>query len=368
MSYNSFLDSYFSELWFFLGIPLILMVVYLIIRQTKLIKRAYTFGERLIVTGICFVLMMTGALINPMYWGYGNPRAIDDIRLLNGKLCVLDHINSLGGRYSAGDPYSRIHVVNPADGSKILRFPVGVSADLVGIHGDSICVSRYNDVAYYSQQNGKSLIVYSRETLPGIFPELSSGVNQIMWADGRNVMEITAQNATKWNLYTVSGKLVPAEKNGVIQYPDQNGNVWIHEREIRKTNEESTSTLIELKAAGASPELLSVYDGNDSLLSSQLTFLSGKPIAADLKNNCFFILHFESLKQEKCIISCVSIDGKKLIWELHQSQFNSEYNYPEVYKPQTCFDEARGVLYFSIANEIFAVDGKDGKLIWRTKL
>lgn len=339
MSYNSILDGYFSNFWLALGLPFALMVLYLLLRKYIRRGKEYTLLERVIVIGVCFILAMTGALINPMYWGYGHPTAIDDIRLVDGKLLVLDHTMSMGSRTSEGTAYSRIHVLDPMSGEKQIRFPVGAEADLIGMHGDSVAVSRYNDVAYFSVQDGHEQAVYDRETLPVSFKELSSGVNSIMWGDGRNIMEITANDGTSWNLYTASGKLKPVDESAPrLPYSPTNA-ISIHQNEIRIDNEPGAHVLLELSGEGQNQHQRHLYNDRDSLVNARETFLDGELVGLDLRDSCFFVLSYETLKKERFILSCMALDGKSKRWEIRQSQFNADYVYTEPHLPHVASDE-----------------------------
>lgn len=368
MSYNSILDNYFSYYWFGWGIPFGLMLLYFALRKYLRKGKPYTFTERLVVVGSCFVLLMLTALVNPIYWGFGQPKAVDDIRLINGKLLVLDHIMTLGSRYDAGEPRSRIHVLDPKTGTKIIRFPVGNDARLIGAHGDSVAVTRYGDAAYFSLTSGKEYAVYSRETLPGLFPQLSSGIHNFMWGDGRNIMEITSENGKSWNLYTATGMLYPSEKGQKTKTDHFSGTLFIHEKEIRVDDKPFGSLFILLDAGENNVHQFEICGNDHTVLNPSEIFLDGKPVAVNLKDSSFVILHYETLKKEKFILTCMSLDGKRKIWEIRQSDFNKTYQYPEAYEPHVESDEASGTLWFSLDKELIAVGLNDGKLKWRTTL
>lgn len=368
MSYNSVLDNYFSYYWFGWGIPFGLMLLYFALRKYLRKNKPYTFTERLVVVGSCFVLLMLTALVNPIYWGFGQPKAVDDIRLINGKLLVLDHIMTLGSRYDAGEPRSRIHVLDPKTGTKIIRFPVGNDARLIGAHGDSVAVTRYGDAAYFSLTSGKEYAVYSRETLPGLFPQLSSGIHNFMWGDGRNIMEITSENGKSWNLYTATGMLYAAEKSRKRTADHSSARLYIHDKEIRCDDQSFGSAYLKLSGTASNQHQFYICNRNDSVLNAGEVFLDGQPVALNLKDSSFVILHYETLKKEKFILTCMSLDGKRKIWEIRQSTFNSEYKYPEAYEPHVESDETSGTLWFSLDKELIAVGLNDGKLKWRTTL
>jgi hypothetical protein len=371
MTYNSFLDTYFSSKWFGYGVPLLVMIILIVFGKKIYRQKEYTFGMRIINTLIPFALAMISAMINPIYWGYGKPEAVDKISFMNGKLYVQDFIASYGTRYASGDAYSRIHILDPETGTKKIRFLVGNDADLKGLHGDSLCVTRYDNAAYFSIKDGHQFVEYNRETLPKLFPELSSGVDNFMWGDYRSVMEISALNGTNWNLYLKSGTIYSTDKkkNDNENHPYIGTNeISIHEREIRIDDQPGDDVLLKLDGQNENQHKLYIMNKQDSILNPDLFFLDGRPVVLDLKDSCFFILHYETLEKKKFLITCMSMDGKRKIWEMKQQDYNANFDCSEYSLPQVGSDEKSGKLFFSIDKEIFAVNMKDGKLLWRTKL
>ncbi len=370
MSYNSFLDAYFSSQWFGYGIPVLLMIILIVFGKKIYRRKEYTLWMRAINIGIPFLLIMVSALVNPIYWGYGRPVAIDDIRIANGKLFILDHIMTAGSRYDSGDPCSRIHILDPETGEKKVRFPVGYDGDFIGVHGDSLGISRYNDVAYFSIENGHLFTLYNRETLPKLFSQLSSGVDNFGWGDGRNIMEVTSLDGNNWNIYTQTGKIFPA--NVDVDVPKKkhvpSNKLYLHDNSIMVDDQPINSELLEVEGKNGNQYQKYICNNRDSILNDKLVFLCGQTVGINQKDSTFFILHYETLKKEKFILTCVSLDGKRKLWEIKQSTFNPTYIYHDYYSPRVNTDEHRGKLFFSIDKEVFAINMKDGQLLWRTKL
>lgn len=373
MTYNAFLDTYFSSVWFGYGVPLVIMIVLIVYGKKIYRQKEYTLWMRAINIAIPFGLAMMSALVNPMYWGFGNPQAIDEIRVMDGKLIVMDHVMTYGSRYSSGNAYSRIHVLDPETGIKKIRFPVGCEAELIGMHGDSICVNRYNDAAYFSVVNGHCYTTYNRETLPKLFPQLSSGVENYGWGDGRSVMEITATDGSNWNLYLKTGHLFSTDKSDSGKKDQktpiaQTRKLFIQNDEIRIRTEHSDESILELNGKNGNQHRKYIVNHHDSILNQDLVFLDGMLAGLNEKDSCFLILHFETLKKEKFILTCLSLDGKRKIWEIRQSTFNPTYFYPDYYSPHVFMDVQNGKVFFSIDKEVFCIQSKDGKLRWRMEL
>jgi hypothetical protein len=368
MSYNTVLDTYFSSFWLGFCGPFVLMFLYLILRKYIRKGRAYTFLERGIVIGVCIVLLLTFGLVNPLYWGYGKPTAIDDIRLAQGKLFVVDHIMTMGSETDSGDECMRVHVLDPATGEKKIRFLVGRSGEWIGVHGDTVAISRYNDVAYFSVTNGKKFVVYSTATLPGLFPELASGINAMTWTSGHLQMEITGMDGKRWTLDTQSGKLSAVVENTVSRPYAPTNLMTFRDKEIQIDNVPGQTQLLELDGEGGNQHQLYLKDTHDTIVNHAEMFLDGKFVGLAEKAGACLILSFESLTQDRYKLACMSLDGKRKLWEIRHRQFNPNYLYPEWFHPHFAVDETMGLVWISIDREILALQLRDGSLKWRVAL
>ena len=368
MTYNSVLDLYFSTYWISLGVPVSLFILYYVFRKQIRKGKEYTFTERTVSIGIAFVMIMIPALVNPAYWGYGTPDGVQEIHFVNGNYIVIDYIMTMGSRYDDGYPCSRVHIIDPVTGEKKLRFTVGDDASFVGIHGDTLTVTRYNDAVLFSVKDGHQYAVYSTETLPGYFPELSTGINNLMWGDASTVMELTANNGSYWNLFLKSGMLYRSDANRAMPETPPSGKLYIYNDEIRRDDETFGSTFVSLEGEGENQHQLYITGSNDSILNRNLMFLDGIPVAVNGSDSCFVILHYQTLEKQKFILTCVSLDGKKVLWDVEQSQFNSKFSFSEYIVPQVGYNEVDNTLCFWIDKEIYCLDMNDGKLLWQTHL
>lgn len=369
MSYNSFLDTYFSSYWISMGIPVLLVIAWHVgLRRLFLKKKEYTFAERTISIGSMFVLIMIPGLVNPMYWGFGPPAAVREIRYTDGKYLVVDHIMTMGSEGEAGTPCSRVHVIDPKTGEKHLRFTLGEDADLAGVHGDTLVVVRYNDAVAYSVTDGHQYAVYSDETLPGLFPELSSGINNFMWGDGHQVMEITANNGKQYNLHLTNGQLYPASDGTDQALWKPTGQLYVDDRSVKRDNEHGGTTVVDLEGMNGNQYEFYLKGSNDSILNPQLTFLDARPVAVCPGDSSFIVLSYETLEHKAYLLTSVTLNGQKVNWTIHQSQYNSAYHYSDYEKPQTGYNVADNTLCFTIGTTAYCIDAASGKLLWQTSL
>ena len=368
MSYNAILDGYFSTYWISLGVPVLLFILYFIFRHKIRKGKEGTFREQVIVWGGLFVFIMLAGLMNPMWLGFGRADGINEIRYINGDLYVVDYLMTMGSEGEAGTPCSRIHVVDPATGEKRLRFQIGENADLINVHGDTVVVQGYNDATLFSRTTGKELAHYSQETLPEYFPELSSGVNNLMWGNNNSMMEITANNGKSYDLLLDKGVLYAANPSHTYEEYMPSGQLFIDEREVKIDNERWGTRVFALDGENGNQNLLYMTGRNDSVLNDQLTFLDGRPVAINTSDSTCVILHYETLEKKSFILTCVSLDGKRVLWEIHQSEFNTTYEFNDEDKPQTAYNDQTKTFCFGIESIVYCVNVRDGKLLWQTEL
>lgn len=369
MSYNPFLDTYFSTYWISMGIPVFLMIAWLAgLRRVFLKNKEHTFGERMISIGVTTGLILIPGLVNPMYWGFGPPTAVREITFTDGKCLVVDHILTMGSKTDDGTPCSRVHVIDPKTGEKKLRFTLGEDADLVGVHGDTLVVARYSDAIGYSISDGHQYVTYSTETLPGLFPELSTGISNMMWGDQDRIMELTVNNGKQYNLYLTTGKLYPANDGGTdTAHYRPTGKLYIDDRVIKRDDEQWGTTVVEIDGKNGNQYEMFLQNSNDSVLNDKLAFLDAHPIAL-CPDSSIIILSYETLEHKQFLLTSVSLDGQKVNWTIHQSQYNAKYAYNDYEKPQAGYSAKDNTLCFAVGTTAYCVDAATGKLLWQTTL
>ncbi len=367
MSYNQLLDSWFDYPLISYGIPLLIFVLMVVFRDKLSQGKEYSWSIVNAYYAIPVLMIFTVAIFNPMYLGFGSPVGVAEVRYENGELYVLDYIGTAGSRYASGEPCYRIHVLDPSTGSKKIRFRVGYDAQLIGVRSDTIAVAHYGDVGYYSTKTGKLLVTYSTETLPKLFSQLSSGVDRFMWGDGRNIMEVSSLDGKEWNLYTKTRQLVPVRKDSEKENYIPTGRLFIKENDILKDNRPFGSDFIEMTGKDGTPNLKYIFNAGDSLLNAELIFLDGHPVALSNKEQSFLILHYETLKKEKSILTSMSFTGAKL-WELKQSELYPFFNFRTDEGPCIGNDSNSDAAFFNLGGDVFSVRMKDGKILWRQKL
>jgi hypothetical protein len=105
--------------------------------------------------------------------------------------------------------------------------------------------------------------------------------------------------------------------------------------------------------------------GHNGIALNDRIFLDGKIVALSLKDSCFVIMHYETITRLKSIFSCMSPDGRRKIWEVRQSVLRPSEDNTESLDISCCMDEADGIFFVAMKNELIALLLKDGNVLWR---
>ena len=393
MTYNDFLDTWFGSGWLSYGIPLLLFTLYAAYSVGRYIKwfssrnqnndslkKAHSRKIMSILIEIAAVVAIVMIVIgiysfNKNNWGYGRPAGIADVQYTNGKVYVMDFLKSGGSAskfgYYVPPKYYRLHVLDPEAGDKKIRFMIGTDLPLLSVNGDSACISRDSEISYYSGSDGRRIVTYSKETLPSLFPQFSAGIESFNWYlnhDGELMQAVTMDGA-KWILNTATG--IVSRSDG--KEPDVNipaNKFYLDDECIRVGGKSNASGSVSLSIKGHDEPQRHIYNSRDSIMLNDVAFIYGRPVAIDLNDNSFVVLHYQTTKKEQIILTCISLDGKKILWELKQSDLNPDFMLRSTHHDvvSISYDEDQGKMFFNINCEIFAVDMKDGKVLWRRTL
>ena len=287
----------------------------------------------------------------------------------NGKIYVTDFLLAGGGEASDPMQYSRIHILDEKTGNKILRFPAGEEGDLRGIAGDSLIFWHYNTADIFSASTGKSISKWSNKTLPKIFPELSSGIENTMIGDQGKLLEITTMDGNHWNLSLATGKLWPEKSNQQRLKYIPSHQIYLHnDDQIEIDDQPGGRTLLELDGICQNQDIEYLTDVNDTVVNKNLKFLRGKFIALDQQKKCFVVLSYETTQKLRFILTGISLDGKDKLWELRQSSLRPDDDMKYPISVSWNSDTKTDTLFFAMQDEVIAVQMMTGTILWRQKL
>ena len=143
--------------------------------------------------------------------------------------------------------------------------------------------------------------------------------------------------------------------------------MYVDESQIKRDDQRWGIAVLELKGENGNQYEEFITGANDSILNRSRTFLSGEVIAITTDTNVI-VLSYETLEHKSFLLTCLTLDGKKVVWEMHQSQYNAEFEFSDYMKPQTGYSPTLNQLTFWIAGEVNCVDADSGKLLWKTAL
>lgn len=364
MNYNSALDTFFSSEYLSFGTLIGLIVVGFIFRKPLYVNRE----RKVLFGGLYFLLALLGfftiILINPIFWGYGKAIGVTAAELKNGKLYVMDYRLSTGGENEDPDSHYRFQFLDPATGKKEFRFLAGSNLELMLITEQSIICRQLGEIVFYSVEDGKETERWNEETLPKIFPELKSGIDNFSpFIHSKNfpTVEVSTRDGQKWELHLANHNVVgekPLPPYGLIPGP------WkVEENEISKSDK--YRLLLRSESSGEKRKQLFLPD--DNLANKDLFFIEGKFVECSPKDSTVVILHYETTDKLHFLLTGISSDGKQKRWEIKQTELRHEQN---EYPLEVCntTDPAKGILYFFLQDVAVAIDMHDGKILWRTEL
>ena len=221
------------------------------------------------------------------------------------------------------------------------------------------------------------LIIYKLYT-----PEFSTGIQHVDWNENGSLMYIVTIDAKNWTLNTTTSIVNPASSS----HPK---NSTIIERLVGKkefTNKHTIEKLyiydnqlcfdgahsyphsyynVELRRTGDFYQS-KLYSRNTDQLLNDYEFIGGKIVAVYPKDSFFVISHYETTKKEKLILSCISLDGKRKLWSLSQSDMkpSATINLQKIAEPIFEYDSNSGTFFMIIKTFLYSINIKDGKVLW----
>lgn len=370
MSYSPLLDALFSKWYLNLGLLCVLGGIAYFIYVKFLSQKRWRWVYGAASLGLAFLWLMVTFLWNAEYLGYGYPDGIDGMVLARDRLYVVDYMLAGGSEGVDPTPFSRVHVLKAANGEEILRFPVGDHAVLMGVQGDSLILDCYNETKIFSAETGSCLVTWNSETLPEAFPELAVGIDNIAISREDKVLEITSLDGNHWVMGLGSSKLSPADpaRRYADGFTPSKVRYIANSDEIRVGDQPGGRRVLHLDGIGFMQEIAYLKDSQDSILNRELNFIHGKMIAVNEAQGCIVILSFETTKQTGFILTGVSLDGRKRLWELTERGLRPEENLARELTYSWAADDAAGVLYLGIQDEVMALREATGEVVWRRGL
>lgn len=376
MNYSPFWDTWFSNPWLSFGIPAAIFIgcVFMNLqlsgkknsKDTSRKRKRGFFTFLAIAFPIC--IMMVNGELKQSFFGYGNSKNIVELQYINGKLYAIDYLKTMGGKTSSGIKYYRIHIVDPATGKKERRFLVGAGAKLLRVTDKYAYIGHYSDLWIYDVNTGKRVSKYNEKTLPKLFPELAQGVDNMHVNDETLMITISCKDGRTRYLNPLSGQITEKDPNKNRTTYQPTNKLRLDGNEIKMDDSDYGSEYLDIEAKNDDGKRARIYNSNDEVLYKDLSFLNGRPVVINPVDSSFVVMHFENTENEQFILTCLKLDGSKMLWEIKQTSLNPTYRFKNYKESVSITDDGNGKMFFGIAGELFCVDLKDGKMLWKAQL
>ncbi len=381
MNYSPILDTWFSSGWLSYGVPALIFIIIAFIRLRQVRKKKTSKKEKepeakkkkerpilkyfLAIIAIVGLMMLNGDF-NQSWLGYGKSKHIVNVQYIDGKICVTDYLKSAGGKSSNGVKYYRMHIVDPLTGKKQIRFIIGSGAKLLNITDNKAYVSHYGDLWCYDINTGKRIAKYNPKNLPKMYADFAQGVDN-MYVDEKSLfITVSCKDGITRYLYPQTN-IITGIKPNQNKYVATN-QLRIDGSEIKLDDSSYGSNFLDIETKNSDGKRARIYDAKDKMVYKYLSFLNGKPVVINSIDSSFVVLHYENTSNEQFILTCLKLDGSKKLWEIKQTSLNPDYKLKSYKEQASIADDKNGRMFFGIGGELFCVDLKDGKVVWKVQL
>lgn len=372
MGYNSMLDTWFSSFWYTGILIVVLLGIGMYFHRFFLTGRKYKFGLGAFYFACFMFILFAWLYFNPIYWGYGNGVEVAGLRANGNTVAVMDYILEAGDEASEPTPHYRVQMLDMQTGEKKCRTLVGPNAELYYLDATELLLHRYPDeLLFIDVQNGAKKATFSKETLPGIFPEMKAGIDEFHPNYFENGLSVTCKDGKSYYVDYRTRKI--EQKPEANKTKPAEGSLRCSDDALVRTEKGSDKYIMRLTGNGWSDKLKKLKTPDDSLINKELEFLDGKLVAVAAADSVMLILHFETTEHKNFRLSALTLDGKKQLWQFRQEdmQFETRDLYTRDKIPVLHFAQATGqpgVLVFSYNKEVLKIETKTGKVLWRTKI
>ena len=354
----------FYNYWVGFGVLAVYLLVVYLIRSRYFPDTKKMWVGTILYFLVPFLWIMTMGSVNPVVLGYGRPTEIVSMKSVGGQLFVKDFIKSSGSKATFGSPYYRLHMIDPLTGKKKIRFLLGGSGSIMAVNGDSLIVEYSNAIICFSATTGKIVREWTKQTLPGIYPQLKPGIHDMEIDKERFEIRLTSLDGNKWKLNFITSSIMPDDAaHKTEELP--NDKISLGKYGISVESKKHSARLMALCDKPGNEHQKILCGHKDSVLNNEEVFLDGKIIALSVKDSCFVVMHYETIAHVRVILTCMSLDGRRKMWELKQSMVLPNEKNDEPLKITTCKDEDNGLFFASFKEEIIAMQMKDGVIVWR---
>ncbi|TND00503.1 MAG: hypothetical protein FD123_4364 [Bacteroidetes bacterium] len=368
MTYNPFFDTFFSSFWYTLGLMALLAVTGFIFRGPLFVNRKYKGWLGAFYFALTMLLLFLPLFINPNAWGFGPAIDIENIKADDRSAAVFDYILEAGGEGDDPTPMYRVHMIDLKTGEKKFRKLLGPSFELVALTKDAVVAERGNmELVFIDRNDGHELARMNRETLPGLYTELAPGIDQVNIDRYDMTMHVSVITGKHFTISMNDRSISPMTENARSIKDTAGPNLKAEDGSIRERKKYGEPVLLKLEGQSWNDKVKKLKSPDDSIINMQLEFLDGKFAGVNEKLQVAFILHYETTKNLHFLLSAVSLDGKKVLWQIKQKDLTvEEREIPALVC--TAMAESLDGLLLSANGTVMLIDAATGKVSWVNSL
>lgn len=370
MGYNNLLDTWFSSFWYTGLLILLMLAVGMYFHRFFLTERKYKFGLGVLYMAVFMLILFSYLYINPKYWGYGNGVEVADLRADKNNVAVMDYVLEAGDETNDPTPHYRVQLLDMKTGEKKCRALIGQNTTLYYLDADEVLLHRYPDELIFADVNtGAIKALFSKETLPEIFPEMKTGIDQFHPNYFETGLVVTCKDGKTYYVDYRTRQIAPKPERNTTQPAE--GTYRCSGDVLSRITGGTEMQCMRLSGSSYGDKLRKLKTVRDSVINTQLEFLDGEFAAA--ADSVIIILHFETTEHKHFRLTALTADGKKQLWQMRQEemQFEDRDIYTHNRLPKLQFaqtTDAPGVVVFSYNKEVLKIETKTAKVLWRTKI
>ncbi len=289
--------------------------------------------------------------------GTGHVSAFKYIRVDDATplICLAEECLTYEGENDTEANYHRLFILNAGNGGRVFR---EVIRDSFTLH------NQQEAVLFYKQGNGFRLrdmkearikATSDHQTLPALFPELSSGIHEFEYAPSNNCISVRAKNGKQYWIEPFNQKIYDQEPVPKSK-PYRDGDAI-----VVKETAQGPKVLIRLAGERENDRIKRLLSNSYQFLNHELSFLDGRCLQVFANLNRFVVLHYDDTDNKDFILSCASFEAE-LCWRLKQDVLgidkSSTLDLSAAYKDQ---------LIITVGGFVCAIAMANGSVVWKKR-
>ena len=323
-----------------------------------------SFTDTLLASPMPFVIagavLLTALLftLRRYFFGTGYVSAFKYVRVddATSLIFLAEECLTYEGESDTEANYYRLFILNAGNGVRVFREVIQDSFALYNQRGPVLFYKQGNGFRLHDMKEAHIKAIFDHQTLPVLFPELSSGIQAFEYASSNACIVVRAKNGRQYWIEPFDQKIsdrepVPKSK------PYRDGDAI-----VVKETAQGPRVLIRLAGERENDRIKKLTSNSYQLLNPELSFLDGRCLQVFANSNQFVVLHYKNTDNKEFILSCVSFEAE-LCWRLNQNDL-------EVGKSGTLDLSAayKEHLIITVGGFVCAISMANGSVVWKKRV